>query len=1022
MTLVDDRWDEENETFTVELSNPTNARIQDSTATGRIMDNDPQMEAALVPPENKRVDEDTIHPVRFLVELDTSESLASERGAYLNWTVTPDTATHGEDYVESGGSIVIPPGDLRGAFEVHLVNDDLFERTNERFTVTLTRERWVLVDPDNNSGNIKIKDDDRLYASVLATAENVVEGHVATFRIWASGSRSIDEVLVTYETEGSATSGVDYIAPPGTVRIPVGQWSFPVAIKTKADGVYDPNETLVVRLTGALSVGRGVRLDGQAKSATVTILDDRNPPPPPVVDDGVVGGALRFTTVSVEGDDGTEGEDLQFTVRLSSTSTDPVQVLWTTEPYGSVLSPDEQATPGVDYQVSNGTVTIPAGHNTGMFTVATIEDDLAENTERFLVKLTGTVSDESVALGIFSAEGLILDDDEPPSAVTLSVTPVAVPEGATSTELSVTATLNGTTTRTEATSVLVTVVGDTATEGEDYTAGTATLVIAASSLSQTGLLNLTPIDDLIAEGDETVEVVGTSGELSVATTTVSITDNDAEPTGVTLMVTPSSVSEGDGDAVLNVKAVLTGGGRRPVDTPVTLSVDGDDDTSNTGTTTAASANDFSVGPGPIILIIPAGEMEGKQRLTLTLVDDYIVEGVETAQVRGAAGDLTVTPARLTITDDDSEPTGIELSVTPSDLNEQDGATVLQVTATLTGGTVRPADTTVSLSLHDLSTVSGEDYTAPANVELVIPAESLVGTSTLTLTLLNDDIHENQEELAVRGTNTDPGLPVAGSLVSIADDDAAPTRVELDLDREKVQEDAGLQRLVVTGTLTGGSKRTVDTPVTLTAHHLTTTDGDYSFLPSALTIGSRSLVATTTLLLAPMDDPVDEEDEVLEVRGSTYEPGLSVSTKQVVITDDDTAGVTLSTSTLTIVEGRSSNYTVVLDSQPSADVTVIISGQAGTVVSLSSTSTLTFTAENWNTSQTVTVDAGRVTTTTVVTLSHAVSGGDYDSVTAGDVTVTVVNDDPAVSVGFATSTYTVVEGATTTIRLVLSAEP
>ena len=310
MTLVDDRWDEAAESFTVELRDPSYARLQDASATGTILDNDPQLEATLVAPENKKIDEDTIYPVRFLVELDDSQSLASERGAYLNWTVTPDTATHGEDYVEAGGSIVIPPGSLTGAFEIHLVDDDLFEQRNELFTVTLTRERWVVVDPDNSSRNIKIRDDEVLSAAVVAADANVVEGSDATFNIWVSDSRPTEDVVVQYETGGTATSGDDYTAPSGTVTIPVGQRSVPIVIGTTADSLHDPNETLVITLTDITSVGRTVRSDADTRTATVTILDEGAP------------------VVSVEGDEGTEGEPLQFTVTLSSTTDAPVEVQW----------------------------------------------------------------------------------------------------------------------------------------------------------------------------------------------------------------------------------------------------------------------------------------------------------------------------------------------------------------------------------------------------------------------------------------------------------------------------------------------------------------------------------------------------------------------------------------------------------------------------------------------------------------------------------------------------------------------
>ena len=1030
VTLADDRWDEAVETFTVELRNPSYARLQDASATGTVLDNDPQMVATLVPPENKRIDEDTIYPVRFVAELDDSQSLASERGAYLNWTVTPDTATHGEDYVESGGSIVIPPGHLTGAFEVHLVDDDLFEMRNELFTVTLTRERWVIVDPDNSSRNIKIKDDDLLSAAVFAAAANVVEGSDATFHIWVSGSRPTEDVVVQYELEGTATSGDDYTAPSGTVTIPVGQRSVPIAIGTTADSLHDPNETLVVSLTDITSVGRTVRSNAETRTATVTILDEGSP------------------VVSVEGDEGTEGEALQFTVTLSSTTDVPVEVHWETEQYGSLLPLDERATPGVDYEPGGGTVTIPPGEDNGTILVPTTQDDLAENTERFLVKLTGasrvpgTGDPENVALGAFSAEGSILDDDVAPTGVTLSATPLSVPENADSTELAITATLNTTTALTEDTPVLVTVSGGTATEDEDYTATSVTLTIAAGELSRTGVLNLTPLDDEIAEGDETIQITGTADGLDVTPVEVTITDNDAEPTGITLAVTPNSVNEGEGDAVLVVKAVLTGGDRRPVDTAVTLSVEGAAlPVEGGGTTTAASDDDFSFSPvlpeddadppGQITLTIPAGEGDATARLTLSLVDDLIVEGDETLQVSGTADGLPVTAAPLTIADNDRDPTGIQLSVTPWDLVEGEGAPVLLVTATLTGGGARTADTLVSLSVHGLSAVAGEDYTEPSNVTLTIPAESLTGSATLTLTLLDDDISEDSEELEVRGTNANPGLPVNGALVAIDDNDAAPTGVTLTLDKDRVPEDAGLQHLTVTGKLTGGGKRTVDTTVTLTVSSVTATDADYTYLPAELLIQSGQAEGTGTLLLVPTDDLIDEDDETLEVRGVIHVPGLTVSALQVVITDNDSAGVTITPTSLTVLESQSNSYSVKLNTQPTANVTVAMSGHAGTALTLSGTTlvsdSLTFTPENWNTPQTVAVNAGSVTADTDVTLVHGVSGGDYGSVTAADVAVTVVDipeNQVTIQVGVTLSrqALTVPEGGSNTYEVVLGHQP
>ena len=111
------------------------------------------------------------------------------------------------------------------------------------------------------------------------------------------------------------------------------------------------------------------------------------------------------------------------------------------------------------------------------------------------------------------------------------------------------------------------------------------------------------------------------------------------------------------------------------------------------------------------------------------------------------------------------------------------------------------------------------------------------------------------------------------------------------------------------------------------------------------------------------------------------------------------GVTVSPTTLTVTEEDTTgdSYTVVLDSQPTADVEVTVAGYSGTAVT-PTPSTLTFTSVNWQTSQTVTVKAGddADTVNDTVTLTHSAASTDsnYDgsSITIASVTVTVNDDD------------------------------
>ena len=102
--------------------------------------------------------------------------------------------------------------------------------------------------------------------------------------------------------------------------------------------------------------------------------------------------------------------------------------------------------------------------------------------------------------------------------------------------------------------------------------------------------------------------------------------------------------------------------------------------------------------------------------------------------------------------------------------------------------------------------------------------------------------------------------------------------------------------------------------------------------------------------------------------------------------------------MTIEEGNSDTYDVVLNTEPDGDVTVTIGGTTGTDLSLDK-DTLTFTDQNWDQPQTVTVTADHdsdAVDEAQVTLTHTVSSPDdgaYDGLDADDVTVTVTDDDP-----------------------------
>ena len=72
-------------------------------------------------------------------------------------------------------------------------------------------------------------------------------------------------------------------------------------------------------------------------------------------------------------------------------------------------------------------------------------------------------------------------------------------------------------------------------------------------------------------------------------------------------------------------------------------------------------------------------------------------------------------------------------------------------------------------------------------------------------------------------------------------------------------------------------------------------------------------------------------------------------------DDDPADVTINPTTLRVAEGGSAVYTVVLETRPSANVVLTVE-PAGDPDLQGVPGTLTFTPDNWDVPQTVTVSA------------------------------------------------------------------
>ena len=203
------------------------------------------------------------------------------------------------------------------------------------------------------------------------------------------------------------------------------------------------------------------------------------------------------------------------------------------------------------------------------------------------------------------------------------------------------------------------------------------------------------------------------------------------------------------------------------------------------------------------------------------------------------------------------------------------------------------------------------------------------------------------------------------------------------------------------------------------------------------IADRTLELTTSNWEDGVDvtvTGVNDEDAVDETLTLTHTATVGDDDDEVTLTnvsvdvrvkDRDEQVVTISKDTLEVVEAMSGTYTIDLDTQPTAPVTVDIGGVSGEFAV--SPSRLVFnpsgTVGLWSTEQTVTVFAGEDFDAEIdmADLTHTVRGGDYTGVAAGTVTVTSrENDLRGVTVG--PNTLNIVAGARGSFTVVLDTQP
>jgi chitinase len=264
VTIIDDNLAEDDETFTLNLSNATGGiAIADPQGVGTIVNDDLDPTVSV---GNASVVEGDLGTTTL--SLPVTLSGPSGREVDVDYATSNGTATAGTDYTATSGTLVFAAGETSKQIDV-TVAGDLWVESNETFTVTLSSP--FNADLGTSVATGTITNDDANPKLVVGDAVKL-EGNSGTSPLTFTVAMvpvSVSDVTVDYATsDGTTTAGSDYTGASGTLTIPAGQASGTIAVSVSGDKTVEPNETL--KLTLSNPVGASIVVG----AATGTILND----------------------------------------------------------------------------------------------------------------------------------------------------------------------------------------------------------------------------------------------------------------------------------------------------------------------------------------------------------------------------------------------------------------------------------------------------------------------------------------------------------------------------------------------------------------------------------------------------------------------------------------------------------------------------------------------------------------------------------------------------------------------------
>eukprot|EP01062_Namystynia_karyoxenos_P026282 TRINITY_DN20469_c0_g1_i1.p1 TRINITY_DN20469_c0_g1~~TRINITY_DN20469_c0_g1_i1.p1 ORF type:complete len:3252 (+),score=1021.98 TRINITY_DN20469_c0_g1_i1:67-9822(+) len=793
--------------------------------------------------------------------------------------------------------------------------------------------------------------------NVNTNTVSAAEGAAATFTV-VLGSAPTDTVRLSVVSNDTYSGTVN----PSLLTFTTGNWNTAqtVTVSMRDNNIQD-GDAIVSITVGPPNTNDAAYAALAAVSVAATKTDNDN-------------AAITVTPTTLVTKEDQSNAPVTFTVVLTSEPTAAVTI--------SVSSSDTK-----EATVSASTLTFTAlsWSVVQTVTVTSTQDSVDEAaTIAYNVVLGPVTTTDPVYAAIDPADISCTNEDDDVAAVAVSprslVTSEQGPTSATFTvALATQPQYDVTIGLTQQTAAVGAAEGTLSTTALVFTAGTATGGKIAWSTAAT--VTVTGIDDSMDDGNQSYTIVTTAASTdtiyaAVTVADVAVVNMDDDQAGLNIVPTSGLTTTEQGGTAAFV-ARLTA---QPASGTVQVELSSNDTTEGT--------------VQPSTLTFTTANWDSLQQVVVTGVDDSEVDGnrvfavtakISTTSPPADNAYRSVADVQVLITNTDNDSVGIQLNVTTTSvLTTSEAGQAAWFTAHLSsqpaaGATVdwalTSSDETEGLALLPGCTTSG--------CKLSFTDANWDTLQTVTVSPQNDDLDDGTQKYTITvgpavSTQDSNYNGLAAVVVNVENADDDESKVLISPSSITTTETGGAATVQVKL----GAQPTADVTVAVTTTQTT----------EATVTAGASLVFTAAnwntdqpATITGMDDNIDDGDVsysvIASVASSLDSTYATVPSAQVAATntDNDTAGVTVTPTTGFVVHeaGSTTSFTVRLDSQPTADVTIAVRSDdisEGVITSPCASPggcNLVFSSGTWAAGQQVVVK------------------GEQDAVADGDVTFSVV---------------------------------